>query len=119
MGLFSVARDLICSCNKLLERYSDVQFAVSNVISTDSLNEYKDMALFCVTGNEALCSNSETLNEWKRRRQSYLDHGEHTPEVLLISRSSTVSALRCIFSPFTGKSMVLPVLTLMPSADNV
>lgn len=119
VGLFSVARDLICSCSKLLERYSDVQFAVSNVISTDSLNEYRDMALFCVTGNEALCSNSETLNEWRRRRQSYLDHGEHTPEALLISRSSTVSALRCIFSPFTGKSMVLPVLTLMPSADNV
>lgn len=118
VGLFSVAHDLICLCSKLLERHSDVQSTVSSVISMNNLKEYREMALFCVTGNEALPSNSETLSEWRRRRQSYLDHGKHTPEVLLISRSSTVPALRCIFSPFTGKNLVLPVLTLMPSADN-
>lgn len=117
-GLFSVAHDLICSCTKLLEKCCDVQSIVSNVISAETLKEYKDLALFCVTGNEALCSNSETLSAWTNRRQKYLDHGKHTSEVLLISRSSNVLALRCMFSPFTGKNLMIPILTLIPSADN-
>lgn len=119
IGLFSVAHDLICLCIKVLEKYCDVQSSVSGVISMETLKNYKDMALFCITGNEALCTDGEALNDWKNRRQSYLDHGKHTPEVLLISRSSSAPALRCIFSPFTGKNLVLPVLTLIPSADNI
>lgn len=118
-GLFSVAHDLICLCIKLVDTYCDVKPLISNVISIENLKHYKDLALFCTTGNEALCTNDEILNDWKQRHQCYLDHGTHTYEVLLISRSSAVSALRCIFSPFTGKNFVLPSLTLIPSADNI